>query len=178
MIKISLKNVPHKEQHSHAHGLLKELLKKYNIDYNSETAIGKNRYGKPFLADYPHIHFNVSHARGIAACIVESRECGIDCEQVRKYPVNVPKRVFADSELAILEAAPVAEKDLLFFRLWTLKEAYVKAIGQGISYPMNKVIFSFENGEIVCSDKNYKFRQYILKNGQFVVSTAIYKINS
>lgn len=177
MIRISLKNVPNKEQHCHAHSLLKDLLKKYNIDYNAETAIGKNRYGKPFLADYPHIRFNVSHAKGIAACIVENRECGIDCEQVRNYYPNVAKRVFADSELALLEAAPDAEKDLLFFRLWTLKEAYVKAIGQGISYPMREVAFSFENGQVVCSDKNYDFRQYILKNEQFVVSTVVYRIN-
>ena len=66
MIIISIKDIPKKQQHSHAHNLLRECLKRYNIDYNENTAINKSEMGKPSLADYPDIHYNLSHADGIA----------------------------------------------------------------------------------------------------------------
>ncbi|MBR6385468.1 MAG: hypothetical protein IKS03_05025, partial [Ruminococcus sp.] len=55
MLIISIKDIAKKEQHTHAHKLLRECLKKYNINYNEETKIHKTEMGKPSLADYPEI---------------------------------------------------------------------------------------------------------------------------
>lgn len=170
MLLISLMDIDRKKQHSHAHALLRECLKAHDIAYSEDTPLVRNSMGKPSLAEYPELHFNLSHANGIAACIVSERECGIDCERVRPYRENVVKRAYSESEKELLSCTPEAERDLLFFRLWTLKEAYVKAIGTGISYPLNTVEFSFENGSVITNITGYSFRQYLIRGGEYIVS--------
>ena len=171
MLMISMIELDKKKQHSHAHKLLRECLKPYNIAY-SEDMLSLGEHGKPYLAERPEVCFNLSHSDGIAACIVSEHECGIDCEKVREYRPNVVRRVFSPAEQELLEAAPECERDLLFFRLWTLKEAFVKAVGRGISYPMSSVEFNFSDGVISCSEQARRFRQYILQGGKYVVSVC------
>lgn len=172
MLIISLKKLPKSGQHEYSHRLLRECLKPHGIVYTEDTPTARNKYGKPSLAEYPHIHYNVTHADGITACLVSADECGIDAEKVRNYRPNVIKRAFSESEKALIENAPDEEKNLLFFRLWTLKEAYVKALGIGISYPMNTTDFSFDGDNIRTSIEGYSFKQYILGGGEFVVSVC------
>ena len=155
MLLISLMELEHKEYHSHAHKLLRECLKTYRIDYNEDTPVVKNDMGKPSLA-----------------CIVSDRECGIDCEQVRQYRPNVAKRAFSESEQELLESLPESERDMMFTRLWTLKESYVKAIGTGISYPLNTVGFAFSGDEIIADKDECRFRQYLINGGKYVVSVC------
>lgn len=170
MLIISLTSVPKGKQHSHAHRLLRECLKKRGIEYSEDTAITKNKYGKPSMTEYPEIFYNLSHAEGIAGCIVSDRECGIDCENVREYRPNVMKRAFTEAEQALVMNAPENEWNLMFFRLWTLKESYIKAIGMGLSFPMKNAEFSLKNGVISSNVSGYKFRQYILKDNKFIIS--------
>ncbi len=172
MLMISIKDMDKKELHTHAHRLLRECLRPLGIDYGEDTPVIKGKMGKPSLADRPDIHYNLSHANGIAACIVSEQECGIDCENVREHRPNVMKRAFSANERQMVENASAEERDLLFFRLWTLKEAYVKALGTGISYPMDKAEFSFRGGEIVTNIKDCRFRQYIISGGKYVVAVC------
>lgn len=177
MLMISIKDILKSEQHAHAHRLLTECLKPLNIDYSENTAVTKNRYGKPSLTEYPDVKYNISHADGISACIVSEYECGIDCEKVREYRPQVMKRAFSENERNMILSAPENQRDLLFFRLWTLKEAYIKAIGMGLSFPMNKANFSFEDGRINSNAADCRFRQYILRDGKFVVSVCEQIVN-
>lgn len=172
MLIISLKKLPKSGQHEYAHKLLRECLKPFGIDYTENTSIAKGEHGKPSLAEHPHIQYNVTHADGIAACIAAENECGIDAENVRPYRPNVIKRAFSESEKALIENAPDEEKNLLFFRLWTLKEAYVKALGIGVSYPLNTAEFSFDGGEIISNTEGYSFKQYVLGDREFVVAVC------
>lgn len=172
MIMVSLMELDVKKQHDHAHALLRECLKKRNICYDESTPLLRSELGKPSLAERPDVHFNLSHAKGIAACVVSDRECGIDCEGIRDYRPNVVKRAFSEEEQRLLEAVSGEERDRLFTRLWTLKESYVKALGEGIAYPLNKVSFSFSEGEIVTDIEGYRFRQYLIRDGSFVVSVC------
>ena len=172
MLLISLKELEHREHHAHAHNLLRECLKVYGIAYSEDTPMNKNDMGKPSLAEYPHIHFNLSHAKGISACIVSGSECGIDCEQVRKCSQGVMRRAFTESERALVESLPEDQHDLMFTRLWTLKESYVKAIGIGVSYPLNTVGFSFGGSSIISTKKDCSFRQYLIQGGRYVVSVC------
>ena len=172
MLMISIKDMDKRELHSHAHRLLRECLRPYHIDYNEDTPVTKGKLGKPSLTECPDIHYNLSHADGIAACIISGYKCGIDCERIRKYPEKVMTRVFSEKERIMVESAPENKKNELFFRLWTLKEAYVKAIGVGISYPMNTVEFSFGSGRIITNIKGCRFRQYIVEGRGFIVSVC------
>ena len=174
---ISLKDIPKDKQHSHAHNLLRECLKPLNIAYSAETAVSKNKYGKPSLTNHLEVKYNLSHADGICACILSDCECGIDCENVREYRQQVMKRAFSDSEKNMILSAPENQRNLLFFRLWTLKESYIKAIGKGLSYPMNQANFSVANGVITSNIKDCHFKQYILQNGKFVVSICEQIVN-
>jgi len=169
MIIISIKDIPKKEQHFHAHRLLRECLKPLGIAYSEDMPITKNKYGKPSLTNYPEVFYNLSHADGITACIVSDTECGIDCEPIREYRSGVMKRAFTTAEQETIMAAPESERDMLFFRLWTLKEAYIKAVGMGLSYPMRDIEFSFENGRILSNSDGYNFVQHIIKN-KYIVS--------
>ena len=167
---VSLGIVPHAEERPRAHALLAECLKAAGADYVfGQTPLTLGKHGKPSLADRPDIHYNLSHAKGIRACMTAPDECGIDCESVRKYKPRVAERVFSHEEQALLAAAPEAERDMLFFRLWTLKEAYVKAIGVGIGFPMNKVSFTLSGGGISSNVPNWHFAQFII-NGTAIVS--------
>ena len=172
MLLISIMDIDKKQQHSHAHALLRECLKRRNIVYSEKTPVVKNSLGKPSLAEHPEVHYNLSHANGIAACIVSGNECGIDCEKVREYRANVLRRAFSVRERELIENTPAEQRDLMFFRLWTLKEAYVKAIGVGISYPLDTAEFDFEDGKIITDIEGYDFRQYLINGGKFVVSVC------
>jgi 4'-phosphopantetheinyl transferase len=166
LLEISLEKIEHKHQHEYAHKLLEKCLCRYGIDYKSEK-IEKGEYGKPYFSERNDIHYNISHSNGITACYVGRFEAGIDVKPVKKYRPNVVKRVFSDSEMEMLEKSD--DKDLLFFRLWTLKESYVKAIGIGVSYPMKNISFSFENGRIISNVENCVFNQTVI-GGKYIVS--------
>ena len=171
MILISLADIEKKDQHTHAHRLLRECLKYYGIHYTESTTVVKGQYGKPMLEEYQDIHFNLSHADGICACIVSDRECGIDCEKIRDFRPGVLKRVFSEQEQEFFGSVPDDEKNSVFFRLWTLKEAYIKAIGTGLSFPMNKAEFFLSDNGFTACIRDYRFRQYIIR-GEFVVSVC------
>lgn len=169
---ISIMDIPRGEQHDHARRLLCECLSKSGIS-SDIGSISFGAHGKPYLAEYPDIHFNLTHADGIAACIVSRRECGIDAERVRKFPEKVLRRVFSEKERQTIEGLPENERDLYFFRLWTLKEAYVKMLGVGISYPMRDVEFSVSGDVISANVTGCRFSQRVLQGGSYVVSVCV-----
>lgn len=171
MLLISVMDVPKNEQHCHAHALLREALRPLKIDYSDETPVVKGKYGKPSLAEHPDIYYNLSHADGIAACIVSVRECGIDCESVREVRPNVMKRAFSEAERRLVDETPEDKRNLMFSRLWTLKEAYVKMRGVGIGFPLHEAEFNIKDGRIITNLKGCSFRQYIIKE-RFIVSVC------
>ena len=92
-----------------------------------------NEYGKPF---YPEcgVHFNLSHAGNWAVCGADRREIGVDIEKIHQVDPGIAGRFFTAAENDFIESAENAfEKKNPFYRLWTLKESYVKCIGKGFS---------------------------------------------
>jgi 4'-phosphopantetheinyl transferase len=119
------------------------LLFERNIEFARES-VTMNRWGKPGLLHHPEVHFNMTHCRGMAACAIMSEPVGIDAERVRSYDPNAAKHVCVPSEIHDIEASVNPNRS--FFRLWALKESYVKALGKGLSYPMRQVIFRIGDG--------------------------------
>ena len=100
----------------------------------------ENTFGKPRLADHPSTHFSLSHSGDQAVLAVSDyREMGIDIERVRPLDhLDLARRYFHPSEIAAIEGAGALDEQLLaFFRVWTLTEAVVKAIGKGLSMPLD-----------------------------------------
>jgi 4'-phosphopantetheinyl transferase len=100
-------------------------------------------FGKPFLPAFPRLGFNVSHSGSMAVlAFAWDLELGVDVEQIRR-PVtdlwNIAKRFFAPAEVEDLRRAGSDPDDLAeaFFRCWTRKEAYIKAVGEGLNIPLD-----------------------------------------
>ena len=155
----------HHMQHEAAHILLRhgvqDYAQKQHITLREEhPLLSYQEYGKPYFADYPEIHFNLSHCDGLAACLISSHECGVDAEPRRTVRSKVVERVFSEEERQMLKKSD--DPDWLFTRLWTLKEAYIKAIGKGLAFPMKTVTFRFEQEQIICNQKDAEFHQIFL----------------
>ncbi len=91
--------------------------------------------GKPFLLDDPQLHFNVSHSEKIAViAVTRVGEVGIDVERQRAMAdmEDVARLVFDEAERTALRACPTSQRESVFYRIWTRKEALLKAVGFGL----------------------------------------------
>ena len=136
-----------------ARGSLRAILATYvNLD-PARLSFAYSSRGKPTLAELDasnSLHFNLTHSDELAVLAI-TRACplGIDVEHIR--PLNdasgIADRFFSARESQGLAALPVTEKPAAFFNLWTRKEAWLKATGDGISESLDKVEVSFLAGE-------------------------------
>jgi 4'-phosphopantetheinyl transferase len=104
------------------------------LEFGAEPA------GKPTLAHFSHLQFSLSHADDLALCAVcAGRRLGIDLEGPRPVPeaLEIARRHFSPAEAAQLEQLPAAETTSAFLRLWTRKEAYLKATGEGLAQDLS-----------------------------------------
>ena len=110
-----------------------------------ETEHGRPEIAEPTLT--PPLRFNLSHTAGLVACVVaEADDVGLDVEDVRRRSDirSITRRFFAPGEVAAIERLDDERRPTAFFELWTLKEAYLKARGVGISLPLTEVAFALE----------------------------------
>ena len=120
-----------------AYLLLKQALREgYGITEN--PVFEYNEHGKPSIVGHPDIHFNLSHCKEAAICVVGDQSVGVDVESIREYKESLVNYTMNDEEIAQIKSAenPAAA----FIRLWTMKEATMKLIGTGISNDMKAVI--------------------------------------
>ena len=99
----------------------------------------QNEFGKPSLIDDPSLHFSLSHTEDRAILAVsKTLIVGADIEHVRVLDhLDLAKRYFHPNEAAAIESLRHPdEQRQAFFRTWTLKEAIVKALGKGLSIPL------------------------------------------
>ncbi|MCF6209257.1 MAG: 4'-phosphopantetheinyl transferase superfamily protein [Gammaproteobacteria bacterium] len=111
--------------------------------------LAANAQGKPFV-DHPTTRwqFNLSHSHGlITLALVYDTDVGIDVERHRHNieTLQLARHFFHPREYQQLEALPASQQQPHFFKLWTLKEAYVKAIGCGLAYAFNNFGFTFHS---------------------------------
>lgn len=100
-------------------------------------------YGKPELADLAlhGLHFNVTHSHNLALIGLRvGAPLGVDMERFRPdfSTDDIAARFFAAGELQSLQAMPAHERVAAFFRCWSRKEAFIKAIGEGLSFPLDE----------------------------------------
>jgi len=135
------------------HARLRQLLGRYlSIPPDSiEFEPGTN--GKPQLAGEAAasgIEFNLSHSNELSlTAITTGKQVGVDLEHVRPLSDanDLVRRFFSKREAAAFAIVPEDQKPLAFFRIWTRKEACLKATGQGITHLLDQVEVSFAPGE-------------------------------
>jgi len=118
--------------------LLDRALGIYGLQEKSEEyEIGE--WGKPVLKYHPQISFSLSHSGDYAICSVGDGPLGNDIEQIKAGRLAVADHFFAEEELAWLyDTETDADKNLRMFRLWTMKESFIKATGRGMSLPLRE----------------------------------------
>lgn len=121
--------------------LLEQVLKRFG--YAIEN-MERSKNGKP---EIDGIFFNLSHSDGRIVCAVSDKEIGCDIEKIGSYRESVARKICTDLEWNYLEQFSEEEKNHAFYRLWTMKESYVKMTGEGIRFPLRQVEFVIEDGK-------------------------------
>lgn len=136
-----------------AYLLLCEALRK-EYGFTELPVFEYGEHGKPVIVGHPDIHFNLSHCREAAICVVSNQPVGVDIETIRPFKESLARYVMNDDELQQINGSA-----LEFTKLWTRKEAAVKRSGHGINNEMKHVLegLPFEIETTVCVDKNYVF---------------------
>lgn len=119
-----------------ARGTLRQILAGYVEQAAPGLEFHYNKQGKPGLTGGPH--FNLSHSGSTAALAVcRAAPVGIDIEYWRPVEEGLARRFFSNGEIAELSALPPAQQEAGFFACWTRKEAVIKAVGLGLSMPLD-----------------------------------------
>ena len=128
-----------------AHALKRTVLSKYADRDPRSWRFVKNEYGRPEPADHSGLRFNLSHTKGLAACLVtRTADAGVDVERLRDLSdlLALAERFFSPAEAASLQPLAPEARRQRFFELWTLKESYIKARGMGLALALDR--FSFD----------------------------------
>ncbi len=156
----------HRRRYIASHGALREIFGKYICIEPGQLEFDHRPLGKPFLASNENTNqlcFNLSLSNEIALCAVTlNRSIGIDVEYKRKNidVESLARRFFSIRECELISSSSPEERKNVFFDLWTLKEAYLKATGQGIS-ALKQVEISMSSSEsptLFVNDENIQVK--------------------
>ncbi|MCK0148124.1 4'-phosphopantetheinyl transferase superfamily protein [Arenibacter sp. F26102] len=107
-----------------------------------------NEYGKPSFYNCDHLEFNLSHSGNmVILAFVKENQIGVDIEQI-KYNfdcLSIANNFFSDQEINQLQNIPKNDQKIAFYRCWTRKEAFIKAEGSGLSFPLTSFSVSLDS---------------------------------
>ncbi|HEX4945431.1 MAG TPA: 4'-phosphopantetheinyl transferase superfamily protein [Blastocatellia bacterium] len=139
----------HRDAFIVAHGMLRVILSRYEACKPALLWLETAPLGKPYLRRQNGLasllRFNLSHTEGlILLAVAMDREVGVDVEWSQKEMewMTMAEHFFAPTEVETLRRCPAEELRLAFFRCWTRKEAYLKARGDGLSFPTQQFAVS------------------------------------
>jgi 4'-phosphopantetheinyl transferase len=146
-----------------AHGLLRTCLSKYDDVAPEHWAFSKNKFGKPSI-ETPEpsrpMRFNLSHTKGMVACLITlDHEVGIDVEATvsERDKLEIAEKYFSKEEVASILSYDTQARTRRFYQFWTLKEAYLKARGVGLSVSLNKMTFRISDEDGIEVSFNHDF---------------------
>jgi 4'-phosphopantetheinyl transferase len=165
--------------------LLRKILHYYTNVPTSAWRFERNLFGKPYISEpsqHRNIHFNISHAKGLIACLIStSYEVGVDVENILKNRdfLGISRNVFSEKEVDLLNATSSHRLGRTFYMYWTLKEAYLKARGVGLSLPLTSFWFElspfpriFLGPECMDTAKNWYFASKLITK-EYLLSLAV-----
>jgi len=130
--------------------------------------------GRLVLATDSPCHFSLSHSAGLVAVVIANAECGVDIEASRPVAIErIAKRYFSDAENAWLAQADCTTRARDFFRLWTLKEAAVKALHEGLANNLARLAFDVSAEPARLIDPSPGLQVYQKIEGDIFMAAAI-----
>jgi 4'-phosphopantetheinyl transferase len=142
----------------------KLISDKLQIPLNS-IRFSYDEYGKPHFPTCS-LSFNISHSGKWVTAAMGTEPLGIDVELVKPLDLTVAHSIFSPPECVELLSLPPEERLAFFFRLWTIKESLIKAVGQGLSLPLTAYTVTTRETEIFVSgplSASFYFRHYMLE---------------
>ena len=139
----------HRDAYIAGRGILRVLLGCYLAQPPEKIDISYSQYGKPHLSNN-RLQFNLAHSGGLALFVFTLHdEVGVDIERERdlRDALAIAERFFSLAERVVLRELPESEQIPAFFRCWTRKEAFIKAVGEGLSYPLADFDVTLAPGE-------------------------------
>ena len=143
----------HKNQFVITRNLLRKILALYLKSNPKEILFEYSQFEKPYLANIHNktqIYFNASHSHNIVLfAFALNRSVGVDVEYVRLdfNHDEIARRFFSDDEVEEFLSVPEESRPEAFYNCWTRKEAFIKAIGEGLSYPLKDFDVTLKPGE-------------------------------
>jgi len=131
-----------------ARGILRVLLGKYILKDPKKIEFQYSENGKPSIESNEKVKFNLSHSKdAIVIGFVKDYEIGVDVEFIKKDMEfeDIANSFFSEEEIHELMCFNKKEKSQAFFNCWTRKEAFIKAEGSGLSFPLNEFVVSLKN---------------------------------
>jgi len=142
----------HRNDYIAARGLLRAILAGYTGQPAEAIRFQYGPRGKPYLQDPENrrLQFNLSHSEHCAVyAVVQDCELGVDVERIKELADmdSVARRFFSHAEVADLQTVRSELHTLAFYNCWTRKEAYIKAVGSGLSLPLDQFRVSLLPGQ-------------------------------
>lgn len=140
----------HRDRFLAARATLRLILARYTMENPAGLRFEYGPHGKPSLAGEHELRFNMSHSGDLALyAVARAREVGVDLERHRDDVEcdQIAHRFFSPAEVAALLALPAEVRRPAFFRCWSRKEAYIKALGTGLALPLDQFDVSLAPGE-------------------------------
>lgn len=134
--------------------LLRSGLSNYLQLKAKEIIFDYSEYGKPSFMGNVEIDFNVSHSGNrIIIGFARNRTIGVDIEKIKENfdPLELAENFFSEEEIKALSETKESERFQAFYRCWTRKESFIKAVGEGLSYPLDSFAVTMDN------DKSTRF---------------------
>lgn len=128
----------HRRRYQIGHGALRTILAGYMQTEPAAIEFAQGPRGKPYVAGKGP-YFNLSHSGKLALIGLSTVELGLDVEKVRHLEslTEIARKHFSPSEFEALDPLEGDARELAFYRCWTRKEAYIKALGEGLSMPLD-----------------------------------------
>jgi 4'-phosphopantetheinyl transferase len=160
-----------RKRYAIARGALRIILSKYLNIPEKDIHISNTKFGRPYVDEKHEItwlNFNLSHSNMLAIyAVTRSRDIGIDIEYVRQMEDanGIVQRFFSEEEISLFNSMPEDGKTWAFFKLWTRKEAYIKALGLGLQMPLNEftAVSTLEEEQFLLENSNAK-KNYLIKS--------------
>jgi 4'-phosphopantetheinyl transferase len=164
--------------------LQRQVLSAYAVDMPPDrwqfqsSAAGRPSLAPPF--DGTGLHFNLAHTDGmVAMAVCRHASVGVDVEKIGRAPLAVVERYFSSVEAAQLRALPIDAQSRRFVQLWTLKEAYLKAVGTGLAGGLGRMSFVFDTAGHFAFERaddadaaRWQFRQFEI-GAEHVLALAV-----
>lgn len=130
-----------------ARGILRSLISNYLQISPTAISFHYSKFGKPSIANHYSLQFNISHSQNVVLfAFTKKFIVGVDVECINPNIEikDIARNFFSKNEIVNLLQLPEQEQALGFFNCWTRKEAFIKAVGEGLSFPLDKFEVSLE----------------------------------